>query len=47
MTITIELSDDLGERLESHTAEDETIEEFIEELVAIYEHEGRLLDEGL
>ena len=43
MTRTIDLSDELVERLESHAEEDE----FIEELVTIYEQEGRFLDEGL
>jgi predicted CopG family antitoxin len=47
VTRTIELSDELVERLESHAEEDESLEEFIEELVAIYEQEGRFLDEGL
>lgn len=47
MTKTIELSDELVERLERHTEEDESLEEFIEELVTIYEQEGRFLDEGL
>ena len=47
MTHSIELSDELVERLESHAEEDESLEEFIEELVAIYEQEGRFLDEGL
>ena len=47
MTKTIELSDELVERLESHAEDDESIEEFIEELVNIYEQEGRFLDEGL
>lgn len=47
VTRTIELSDELRERLERHADEDESLEEFIEELVAIYEHEGRFLDEGL
>ena len=46
MSRTIELSDELIERLESHAEEGETIEEFIEELVAIYEQEGRFLQEG-
>lgn len=44
---TIELSGDLVERLESHVEEGESLEEFIEELVTIYEQEGRFLDEGL
>lgn len=47
MAKTVHLSDDLVERLESHTTEDESLEELIEELVTIYEQEGRFLDEGL
>ena len=47
MTRTIELNDELVERLESHAEEDESLEEFIGELVTIYEQEGRFLDEGL
>ena len=47
MTSTVELSDDLAGRLESHAEDDETLEEVIEELVTIYEREGRFLDEGL
>lgn len=47
MTRTIELSDDLAERLEDHLQEDETMEELIEELVNIYEQEGRFTDKGL
>lgn len=47
MARTIELDDDLAERMESHLEEDETLEEFIEELVSIYEQEGRFLQEGL
>lgn len=47
MTRTIELSDNLAERLEDHRREDETIEEFIEELMNIYEQEGRFTDKGL
>lgn len=43
----IELDDELVERMESHLEEDETLEEFIRELVTIYEQEGRFLDEGL
>ncbi|WP_168927120.1 DUF7557 family protein [Natronorubrum aibiense] len=44
---TIELDDDLVRRIEGHLEEDETIEEFIEELVSIYEQEGRFLQEGI
>jgi predicted CopG family antitoxin len=47
MPRTIELDDELAERLESHAEEDESLVEFIEELVSIYEQEGRFLDEGL
>lgn len=47
MAHSIELEDELVERLEGHLEEDETIEEFIEELVNIYEHEGRFTDQGL
>ncbi|SIR65330.1 DUF7557 family protein [Natronorubrum daqingense] len=47
MTHTIEISDDLKERLDGHLEEDETYEEFIEELVSIYETEGRFLQEGI
>lgn len=44
---TIELDDDLVERMEGHLEDDETIEELIEELVSIYEQEGRFLHEGV
>lgn len=46
MTHTIEISDDLRTRLENHLDDDETIEEFIEELVNVYETEGTFLQEG-
>ncbi|AGB15518.1 hypothetical protein Halru_0894 [Halovivax ruber XH-70] len=46
MPTTIELDDDLTARIEGHLEEDETIEEFLTELVAIYEQEGRFLQEG-
>lgn len=46
MPQTIEISDDLKDRLESHCEEDQTVEEFIEELVSIYETEGTFLQEG-
>lgn len=42
----IELDDDLFERLERHTEEDETVPELIGELVAMYETEGAFLQEG-
>lgn len=41
MVQTIELSDDLVDRLKGHSADDETIEEFIQELVTIYEQQSR------
>ena len=43
---TIELDDELVERIESYTEEDETVSEFIEELMNIYEVEGAFLQEG-
>ena len=47
MAQAIELDDELVERLESHLEEDETVEEFLEELVNIYEQEERFSDSGL
>jgi hypothetical protein len=46
MTYTLEISDDLRERLEKHLEDDETYEEFITELVSMYETEGAFLQEG-
>jgi hypothetical protein len=46
MTHTLEISDELKERMERHLEEDETLEEFVEELVSVYETEGSLLREG-
>jgi len=46
MTYTLEISDDLRERLDAHTDEGESYEEFIEELVSVYETEGAFLQEG-
>lgn len=46
MSRTIELDDELATRIDGHLEDDETVEEFIEELVAIYEQEGRFLQEG-
>jgi hypothetical protein len=46
MTHTLEISDELRDRLESHLEEDETYEEFIEELVSLYETDGAFLQEG-
>ena len=46
MTHTIEISDELKDRLDDHLEEDETYEEFLSELVSIYETEGAFLQEG-
>ena len=46
MTHTIEIDDDLRDRLDSHRDEDQSYEEFIAELVSIYETEGTFLQEG-
>lgn len=42
MTSTIEINDELRERLEGHLEDDETIEE----LLSVYETEGAFLQEG-
>lgn len=46
MTHTIEIDDDLAERIETHRDEGQSPEEFVEELVAMYETEGTFLREG-
>ncbi|MEF8789273.1 MAG: hypothetical protein V5A61_04055 [Haloarculaceae archaeon] len=46
MPHTLEISDELRERLDRHVEEDQTYEEFIEELVSVYETEGAFLQEG-
>ncbi len=46
MTYTLEISDELKERIDGHLEEDETHEEFIEELLSVYETEGAFLQEG-
>lgn len=46
MTSTIEINDELRERLETHLEDDETLEEFIDELLTMYETEGAFLQEG-
>jgi hypothetical protein len=46
MTHTLEINDELKERMERHLEEDETLEEFVEELVSVYETEGSFLREG-
>lgn len=46
MTDTVELDDDLMERIQGHLEEGETPAEFIEELLNMYETEGAFLQEG-
>jgi hypothetical protein len=46
MPHTLEISDELRERLDRHVEEDQTYEELIEELVSMYETEGAFLQEG-
>lgn len=46
MVYTLEISDELKERMDNHLEEDETHEEFITELVSMYETEGAFLQEG-
>jgi predicted CopG family antitoxin len=46
MSHTIEISDDLKERIDHHLEDDESYEEFIEELVTVFETEGAFLQEG-
>jgi hypothetical protein len=46
MPYVLEISDELRERLDTHLEEDETYEEFIEELLSMYETEGTFLQEG-
>ena len=46
MTHTIEISDELKERLDGHLEEGESYEELIAELVSMYETDGTFLREG-
>ena len=46
MSSTVELEDDLMDRIRGHLEEDETPAEFIEELLNMYEAEGAFLQEG-
>lgn len=46
MTRTIEVSDGLAERIDRHCEEGESRAEFVEELVSMYETEGRFMQEG-
>ncbi|MFP4590660.1 MAG: hypothetical protein ACLFMX_02070 [Halobacteriales archaeon] len=45
MSHTIEIDDDLHERLSHHLEDDQTVEELIEELLSIYES-TRFVQEG-
>lgn len=47
MVREIDLDDALVERLEAHLEEDQSIGELVEELLNIYEQEGRFTDQGL
>jgi hypothetical protein len=47
MPQSLQLDDELAARLDDHCRDDETREEFVEELLTIYEHEGRFTDSGL
>ncbi|MDG5819178.1 hypothetical protein [Natronococcus sp. A-GB7] len=46
MTHTLEISDELKDRLDSHCDEGQSPEELVEELVSIYETEGTFVQEG-
>ncbi|WP_165875329.1 DUF7557 family protein [Natrarchaeobius chitinivorans] len=46
MSHTIEITDEFRDRLDSHLEDGETYEEFLEELLTIYETEGAFLQEG-
>jgi len=46
MPHTLELDDDLWERLTDHCEEGQTPEEFVEELLSMYETDGAFLQEG-
>lgn len=46
MSTTLEISDELADRLQAHLDDDETIEELVEELLTLYETGGAFLQEG-
>jgi ferritin-like metal-binding protein YciE len=46
MTHTLEISDELKERLDDHLEEGQSHEQLVEELVSMYESEGAFLQEG-
>jgi len=47
MTQTLEISDDLKERLDNHCEDGQSNEELIEELVSMYETEGPSCRRGI
>ena len=46
MSTTIETDDDLAERIERHLGDDESMAEFLDELVTVYETEDAFLEGG-
>ena len=46
MRKTIKIDAELHDRLEGHCEEGESVEEFITELVSMYETEGAFMQEG-
>jgi hypothetical protein len=46
MTQRIEVSDELVDRLDRHLEDDESYDEFLSELLSVYETEGTFLQEG-
>jgi hypothetical protein len=46
MTHTLEIDDELWERIDQHREAGETAEEFLAELVSMYETEGAFMREG-
>jgi ferritin-like metal-binding protein YciE len=46
MAHTIEISEDLNQRIDQHLQEDGSYAEFVEELVSVFETEVAFLQEG-
>jgi predicted CopG family antitoxin len=46
MTHSLEISDDLYERLDDNTDDGQSVEQLVEELLNVYETEGAFLQEG-
>ncbi|MFW6385441.1 MAG: DUF7557 family protein [Halodesulfurarchaeum sp.] len=46
MGVTIELDDELHDRIQDHLEPDETVAEFLTELLNMYEAESTFLQEG-